>query len=237
MKRECIFTKNLSHFHVIFGYPPDLAHDVFEGIIQVELAHCLRVLISKKLFTLADLNNAILKFPYKWADRTNKPHVVSQSFSSTKTVGGNAHENWSLLQFLPILVGSFVPEDEPAWLVLMDLKDITELVVAPVHSDDSLAFLESKITEHRQRYKELFPDIKLLPKHHYLEHNEAHYLQQMIRLFGPVVVQWTMHFEAKHSFFKQVISHTSCFKNVPLISLKALDDDCFPSELSMSEQV
>lgn len=101
VKRECVFTKNLSHFHVIFGYPPDLAHDVFEGIIPVELAHCLTVLISKKFFTLADLNNAILKFPYKWEDKTNRPHVVSQTFSSTKTVGGNAHENWSLLRFLP----------------------------------------------------------------------------------------------------------------------------------------
>ena len=83
--------------------------------------------------------------------------------------------------------------------------------VAPVHSDESLAFLEGKILEHRQRYKELFPDIRLLPKHHYLEH-----YPQMIRLFGPVVGQWTMRFEAKHSFFKQVIRHTSCYKNVPL---------------------
>ncbi|KAJ7998433.1 hypothetical protein DPEC_G00204880 [Dallia pectoralis] len=93
----------------------------------------------------------------------------------------------------------------------MDLKDITELVVAPVHSDDSLAFLEGKIIEHRQRYVELFPDTRLRPKHHYLEH-----YPQMIRLFGPVVSQWTMRFEAKHRFFKQVIRHTSCFKNVPL---------------------
>ncbi|XP_047233654.1 uncharacterized protein LOC124875491 [Girardinichthys multiradiatus] len=93
----------------------------------------------------------------------------------------------------------------------MDLKDITELVVSPVHSNDSLAFLESKIIEHRQRYQALFPDVKLLPKHHYLDH-----YPQMIRFFGPLVEHWTMRFEAKHSFFKQVIRHTSCFKNVPL---------------------
>lgn len=83
--------------------------------------------------------------------------------------------------------------------------------MAPVHSDDSLAFLESKILEHRQRYKELFPDIKLLPKHHFLEH-----YPQMVRLFGPLVVQCTMHFEAKHSLFKRIIRHTRCYKNVPL---------------------
>lgn len=102
-------------------------------------------------------------------------------------------------------------KNEPAWHVLMDLKDITELVVAPVHSDDSPAFLECKIIEHRQRYQALFPYIRLLPKHHYLEH-----YAQMIRLFGPVVGQWKICFEAKHSFFKKVVRYTNCFKNVPL---------------------
>ena len=41
------------------------AYDVFEGIILKELAQCLTVLISKKLFTLADLNFFIVKIPYK----------------------------------------------------------------------------------------------------------------------------------------------------------------------------
>lgn len=38
----------------------------------------------------------------------------------------------------------------------------------------------------------------------------------MICSFGPLVVHWTMHFEAKHSFFKQIVKHTSCFRNIPL---------------------
>lgn len=71
---------------------------------------------------------------------------------------------------MPFLIGPRIPEEEPAWQVLMTLKDITELAVGPVHSDDSLAFFEAKIIEHRQLYKELFPGIKLLPKHHYVEH-------------------------------------------------------------------
>lgn len=72
--------------------------------------------------------------------------------------------------------------DEPAWLVLMDLKDIIELVVAPVHSDDSISYLERNIFVHRHRYKELFPGVRLLLKHHYLEH-----YPQMIRFFGLLV--------------------------------------------------
>lgn len=77
-----------------------------------------------------------------------------------------------------------MPENEPAWLVLMDLKDIVELVVAPVRTDESISYPESKIVQHRQRY---LPGGRLLPKHHYLEH----YLQ-MIRCFGPLVTLCTM---------------------------------------------
>lgn len=50
-------------------------------------------MISKRLFTLDGLNKAILAFPYKWSDKTNKPHAVPQSLLRRKTIGGNAHEN------------------------------------------------------------------------------------------------------------------------------------------------
>lgn len=47
VKRECVFTRTLSHFHVVSGFPPDVAHDIFEGIVSVELAYCLSSMISK----------------------------------------------------------------------------------------------------------------------------------------------------------------------------------------------
>lgn len=211
VKRDCILSKNLAHFHVTAGYPPDVAHDLLEGIIPVELAHCFSLLISKKYFNLEKLNNLIQNFEYKWGDKTNRPHTIPQTFSVKKSIGGNAHENWSLLRLLPLIIGPLVHQDEPIWHVLLDLKDIVELAVAPVHSDESIAYLECKISEHRQRYQELFPNSRLLPKHHYLEHYPA-----LIRLFGPLVHKWTMRFEAKHSFFKQIARHTNCFKNMPL---------------------
>lgn len=83
VKLDCIL-KNLSHFHVTVGYPPDVAHDLLEGIIPVELAHCFSLLISKKYFTLEKLNNLIQNFEYKWADKTNRPHAIPQTFSVKK---------------------------------------------------------------------------------------------------------------------------------------------------------
>lgn len=73
----------------------------------------------------------------------------------------------------------------------MDLKDIVKLVVAPAHREETIAYLEARIYDHRERYLELFPHIKLLPKHLYLEH----YLQ-IICCFGPFNALWTMRFEA-----------------------------------------
>ncbi|KAL0194605.1 hypothetical protein M9458_008177, partial [Cirrhinus mrigala] len=150
VKRECVFTKHLSYFNVLSAYPPDVLHDIFEGVVPIELAQCLALLISKKYFTLESLNESILQFPYKWEDQKNKPHAIPVTFSRRNTIGGNAHENWSMIRCLPFLIGNVVPEGEPTWQVLMDLKDIVELVVSPVHTDESISYLEMKISEHRQ---------------------------------------------------------------------------------------
>ena len=57
-------------------------HDLFEGIIPVEIALCVSVFISKKYLSLNSLNTAILNFPYKWGDRTNRPHIVPHAYAS-----------------------------------------------------------------------------------------------------------------------------------------------------------
>lgn len=213
VKRECFFTKNLSYFHVTRGYPPDIVHDLFEGIVPVETALCISEIISKKYLSLDELNKLILNFPYQWGDRTSKPHIIPRTYASKRTIGGNAHENWGLLRLLPFIIGHLIPEGEPAWLVLLDLKEIVELAVAPIHNHETIAYLDCKITEHRHRFLELFP-ARLLPKHHYLEH-----YPHLIECFGPLVGQWTMRFEGKHSFFKKVVRQINCFKNIPLTLL------------------
>jgi len=209
VKRQCALTKRLKYFHVLSGYPPDLLHDLFEGIVPLELALCLDLLIKKKYFTLLQLNDLIHQFPYKWTDKSDSPQPIPLNFATRKSIGGNAHENWSLLRLLPLMIGFKVPENEPAWHLLMDLKDIVELVVAPFHTEDTIRFLDIKISEHRHRYLQIFPEARVLPKHHYLEH-----YPQLIKAFGPLVALWTMRFEAKHSFFKRVVRHTNCFRNI-----------------------
>lgn len=59
VKRSCLLCNSLEYFHVINGFPPDLLHDLLEGIVPFELALCLKALIAKGYFSLLNLNMAI----------------------------------------------------------------------------------------------------------------------------------------------------------------------------------
>lgn len=101
------------------------------------------------------------------------------------------------------MIGDKVPEDEPAWEVLMTLKDVVVLVMAPLHTDEPIGYMQSKISEHHYRYSDLFPEEKVRPKHHFLEHYPL-----FTTVYGPLEHFWIMRFEAKHRFFKRIVRQT-----------------------------
>lgn len=57
VKKECALSKHLSFFHPITGFPANVLHDFFEGIIPLELSLCLKDLISKGFISLEELNS------------------------------------------------------------------------------------------------------------------------------------------------------------------------------------
>ena len=120
----------LQYYHVTTGMPPDIAHHLLEGIVPYELALCLSLWIKKNYVSLAHLTEKILTFPYDHHDRVNRPqaHLVANklSLSGSTTIGGDCHENWTLLRLLPLMIADNVPADDPAWLVVLELKDIVE---------------------------------------------------------------------------------------------------------------
>lgn len=210
VKRGCLLTESLEYFHCVSGYHPDILHDLLEGIVPVELSLCISDLISKKYFTLETLSHAIKTFAYAFNDKTDQPQPIAHGFSSKGTISGKCHENWALIRLLPLLIGHKVPEGDDAWNILLLLKDIVESAVATRHTEESIYFLDCKVSEHRELLQSTFPDFKR-PKHHFIEH-----YSQMIKAFGPLSDVWTMHFEGKHKFFKQVIHNAHNFRNVAL---------------------
>ncbi len=209
VKDSCVL-RELDYFHPVGGFPPDLMHDLLEGVIPVEMAVCLKDLINKKYITLDYLNRTIKQFPYKFMDKTDQPQTIPIAFASRGTIGGNGHENWALLRLLPLMIGFDIPENDPSWEILMLLKDILELVTSFRFTEETIDFLGDKISEHRGLLLTAFPHFALRPKHHYIEH-----YPQLIRTYGPLRDVWTIRFEGKHKFFKQIIRDTKNFKNVP----------------------
>jgi len=61
--------ENLTPFHVVNGFPPDILHDFLEVVIPAELSLCLQDLITKKYVTLDSLNKAIRQFPYTFSNK------------------------------------------------------------------------------------------------------------------------------------------------------------------------
>lgn len=88
VKADCVLRKHLSFFHPVTGFPPDLLHDFFEGIVPFEIALCVQKFISEGILTLEDLNNIIQSFPYANADKVNRPQTISRTFAVKKSIGG-----------------------------------------------------------------------------------------------------------------------------------------------------
>ncbi len=94
----------------------------------------------------------------------------------------------------------------------MPLKDILELTKSLKITEGSLDFLDAEISDHQGLLLTVFPHFTLRPKHDFIEH-----YPQLMRMYGPLRDMWTMHFEGKRTFLKQVIHNTKNFKNVQQI--------------------
>lgn len=123
----------------------------------MELALCIEEMILLKYFSLEYLNR-------------NISMLISKNFVGKRTIGGNGHENSTLLRLLPLMIGITVPDGDGAWTVLINLKEILELVLSPMFDDESIQYLQTKIQDQRQTLQEVFPEFRLLLKHHYIEH-------------------------------------------------------------------
>lgn len=79
----------------------------------------------------------------------------------------------------------------------------------PSITAEATLYLKHLIAEYHTAFMQLYPDRNLKPNHHFLLH-----YPRAIRKIGPLKQFWTMRFEARHNFFKQ-LSHVVCnFKSI-----------------------
>lgn len=198
---------SLESFHCASpGLPPCFGHDLMEGICAYDFKLFIDYFIAEDWFTLHELNEAINSFQYSSRDRKDKPIPVQ---SDSKRIKGGAWQVWTLLRLFPLIIKEHVLHTDRYWKALMLLTEIVEIVCAPQIHKSHLPYLQFVINEYLTLRRELFPDVGLRPKHHYLTH-----YPELIYMFGPLIKSWTMRFESKHTFFKRIARVIRNFRNI-----------------------
>ena len=65
---------SLKYFHVVDVLPPDIAHDIFEGVAINIVCNIITGLVCEdKLFSIDFVNGKIASFEYSQINKRNKP--------------------------------------------------------------------------------------------------------------------------------------------------------------------
>ena len=213
--RKCCPLNELNAFHAVYGFPPDLLHDLFEGVVAQDLLGVIKILSHEGWFTLLDYNSSIKRQDFKSYERNDKPELI-KTFKAHK-LSGKAVSIWTHLRNFGFIIKPFVLDiDHMALSLGLSLASIVERLAAAEIREYEVDILEDAIIEYLDHRKIVFgsyPDLlgKVKPKHHYLVH-----YPDAIRNFGPCLAYWTGRFESKHRVSKGLAESAKNFKNISL---------------------
>lgn len=209
IKEECVFHK-LDSFHVARNRSCDFMHDGLEGVHAYDIAEILYIFIyDKNYFTLQHLNERIHGFPYQsWE---NKPPEIfeSQLSRNVKRLKTSSSEMISLVRNFSLIIGDYVPKDDPYWELFLKLYDLNNIIMSPAHHREMPIHLKYLIEEYLRLRMKLFPNSPLKPKHHNLIHYPS-----IMRDFGPLWKISSMRAESRHSEGKKASRAAICRINV-----------------------
>ncbi|KAK3917598.1 Zinc finger protein 124 [Frankliniella fusca] len=199
----------LQYFHAVSNLPVCIAHDLMEGVVSWDLSGIIARFVCMKWFSYDLLNRRIENFKCLGIDSRNKPALVNKT---GERLGGHAVQNWMMLRLLYFLVGDKIKDfNDPGWILYLQLKELCEVFCAPSFKTTQVPYIKDVLipTYFEMRRSVLSQEeYKLKPKHHYM----AHYPELMLK-YGPLIHLWTMPFEQKHKFFKELLRKTRNFIN------------------------
>ena len=209
---------NIPDFDVTKQLPQDIMHIFLEGVLSYELKFLLKQYFhTPGLVTLDQLNTQIKNIHYGYSNVKDKPSFIKNDdidFKSDSNLGQNAAQMWELSRILPLILGGITDSESPQWKCFTSLLEIMGICFAQKITSSSILNLKRIVKEHLILFKEIY-GARILPKQHFLVH-----LPSQMMMFGPLIRTWCMRFEAKHSYFKDIVRRIKNFKNLPLTLAK-----------------
>jgi hypothetical protein len=207
---------SLPYFDVTTSFQPDIMHDIVEGVIPRLLHNVLRTVVRERKISLEGFNSKLQQASKQCKDRPND--LSASSLTPTGKIVGSAAQKWQLFVMLPELIGDVFFQTKSdsnrdqswkAWKTYLLLRDVTDIVMSPTVCRSQLSYLAGAIFKFLDCYASVFGSASITPKHHYLTH-----YPRMLEMFGPLRPLWCFRFEAKHQYFKSVISSLGNYINV-----------------------
>lgn len=196
VKRPCVFHE-VGDFHVTKNVVVDNMHDWLEGIVRYDLSKILNYFIyEKRFFTITLLNERLQGFKYgKHEKRSAPPNIISfKNDKNEPTLNKmSASEMLCFLRIITLLLGRYVPVDNPHWKLLIALRNLVEIVFSRSIHKDTWIYFKILYKEYLEQLQELFPHYSVKPKHHIGVHYPS-----VMRKMGPLCNINSMRFESKH---------------------------------------
>ena len=204
---------DLECFDITRQLPQDIMHVLLEGAVQYEVRLILQQLINDGQITIRQLNDAFDQLTIGYHDAKNRPLPLRESIfdgNERYKLKQTAEQARLYLKFLPFALSGYVTHDNPLYVLILDIIILVQVCFCPVFKEETITRLGNHIEKHLSNFKEMFPDINITPKMHYLLH-----LPKQICQLGPLVRHSCMRFEARHQYFKEM-ARLQNFKNICL---------------------
>ncbi|XP_018577570.2 uncharacterized protein LOC108915902 isoform X2 [Anoplophora glabripennis] len=194
VKQNSILNK-IKSFHVTENFCIDIAHDIFEGVAVVVLAHLLnKFIFEEKFFDLQTLNNRLKHFNF--SANHNKPPLIMHENLKKMNLRMSASEMKTFLLNADLIFGDLIPEGNKYWKLYILLRKIVCVILKDFFTPETENDLRNLIHDHHSLFISLFAK-PLKPKFHFMTHYPSILLNS-----GPLKNMSTLRYESKHRQFK-----------------------------------
>ena len=168
LKSKCALSK-LSYFKVHVSLPPDIMHDLLEGVIPVTLSKISFYFFNSKIIPL----NSYLK-KISFIENINKPNLFLKSiFINIKKMPkiiGSASQKLELFYIFPQLFDIDKVCEKDEWKIYLILREILYYLYAPTINNIILKHLSQLIKSFLINFSLCFGKYSLTPKFHFMLH-------------------------------------------------------------------
>lgn len=180
-------------FHVVDNFYVDVMHDIFEGVCHYDLCHIITYFVEKmRFFDLQTLNLRKNTFNYGQDEIGNISGEIKTQHLTSKHLKMTAREVMTFIHFLTLMIGDLVPDDDEVWQFILNLIELTDMILLFEIDQETINLLKHKIENHNKNDIRVFNDT-LKPKFH----NLIHYPTAILKS-GPSRAIWCFKYEAKH---------------------------------------